>query len=104
MRKGKVFIDANIIIYAESFKKTDVFLWINNLYEEIYIHKTVLDEVKLSSAREKIDSFINRNRWILFDPEDESSLSDDMYDLYGSYVDYIHESFRQLDEKKVAES
>lgn len=32
MRKGKVFIDANIIIYAESFEKTDVFLWINDLY------------------------------------------------------------------------
>lgn len=104
MRKGKVFIDANIIIYAESFEKTDVFVWINKLYEEIYIHKTVLDEVKLSSAREKIDSFINRNRWILFNPEDEETLSDALYDLYDAYVDNIHESFRQLNAKKIVES
>ena len=64
MRKGKVFIDANIIIYAESFEKTDVFLWINDLYEDIYIHKTVLDELKLSSTRKKINSFITEKRWI----------------------------------------
>lgn len=104
MRKGKVFIDANIIIYAESFEKTDVFVWINNLYEEIYIHKTVLDELKLSSVKEKIMGFITGKRWLLFDPEDEDILSDDMYDLYDAYVDNIHESFRQLDEKKIAES
>lgn len=104
MRKGKVFIDANIIIYAESFEKTDVFLWINNLYEEIYIHKTVLDELKLLSIREKINGFINEKRWLLFDPEDEDTLSDNLYDLYDAYVDDIHESFRQLDEKKLAES
>lgn len=41
-RKGKVFIDANIIIHAGSFQKADVFHWINQLYEEIYIHIEVL--------------------------------------------------------------
>lgn len=104
MRKGKVFIDANIIIYAESFEKTDVFLWINDLYEDIYIHKTVLDELKLSSTRKKINGFITEKRWILFDPEDEETLSDALYDLYDAYVDNIHESFRQLNAKKIAES
>lgn len=104
MRKGKVFIDANIIIYAESFEKTDVFLWINDLYEDIYIHKTVLDELKLSSTRKKINSFITEKRWILFDPEDEDTLSDALYDLYDAYVDNIYESFRQLNAKKIVES
>lgn len=104
MRKGKVFIDANIIIYAESFEKTDVFLWINDLYEDIYIHKTVLDELKLSSTRKKINGFITEKRWILFDPEDEETLSDALYDLYDAYVDNIHESFRQLNAKKIVES
>lgn len=104
MRKGKVFIDANIIIYAESFEKTDVFLWINDLYEDIYIHKTVLDELKLSSTRKKINGFITEKRWILFDPEDEETLSDALYDLYDAYVGNIHESFRQLNAKKIVES
>lgn len=104
MRKGKVFIDANIIIYADSFGKTDVFEWINNLYEEIYIHKIVLEEVKLSSARKKIEGFITEKRWLLFDPEDEKALTDNQYDLYEAYLDDVHESFRQLDAKKISES
>ncbi len=37
-RKGKVFIDANVIIYAHVFERADIFQWINDLYEEIYIH------------------------------------------------------------------
>ncbi|MEY8560179.1 hypothetical protein AALF85_05720 [Jeotgalicoccus halotolerans] len=103
MRKGKVFIDANIIIYADSFGKTDVFEWINNLYEEIYIHKIVLEEVKLSSARKKIEGFITEKRWLLFDPEDEKALTDNQYDLYEAYLDDVYESFRQLDAKKITD-
>lgn len=44
-RKGKVFIDANILIHATSYQSADVFRWIYELYEEIYIHKIVLDEL-----------------------------------------------------------
>lgn len=103
MRKGKVFIDANIIIHAESFHKTDVFLWIHKLYEDIYIHKTVLNELELPSVREKINGFIAEGKWILFDPEDEEVVTDGMYDLYESYVDDMRDAFRQLDEKKITE-
>lgn len=57
-RKGKVFIDANMIIHAGSFQKTDVFQWLNQLYEEIYIHIEVLNELQVASVRKQADEFI----------------------------------------------
>lgn len=39
MRNGKVFVDANILIHAATFKSADVFNWIDSLYEDIYIHQ-----------------------------------------------------------------
>ena len=104
MRRGKAFIDANIIIHAESFKKADVFQWIHDLYEEIYIHKTVLNELKLPSAYEKVKGFITEGKWVLFDPEDEEKVTDEMYDLYESYMDDMREAFHQLEQKKISES
>lgn len=100
-RNGKTFIDSNILIYGESFQKADVFCWIHNMYESIYIHKTVLDELITGKAREKVTDLIDKdNHWILFDPDDEQTLSDEMYDLYESFVKDIREAFHQLDEKK----
>lgn len=99
-RDGKVFIDANILIYAHSYKHTDVFEWINSLYEEIYIHKMVLDELILGPVRQKVESFIEAQKWILFDPDDETTLSEDMFSIYDAYVRDIQRAFRKLDEKK----
>lgn len=103
-RKGKVFIDANIIIHAESFQKADVFQWINQLYEEIYIHIEVLKELQIPSVRKKVDNFVANGQWILFDPQEEALIpTDELYDLYLRYLAEMREAFHQLDIKKEAE-
>lgn len=102
-RSGKVFIDANIIIHAESFQKADVFGWLHGLYEEVYIHKTVLDELRISSVRMKVETFIAEKKWILFDPADENTVSDETYELYQSFVRDMQDAFHQLNEKKAEE-
>ena len=58
MIKEPVFIDANIIIHAASFRQADVFDWLNRLYGRIIIHIEVLEELKISSGREKVDVLI----------------------------------------------
>lgn len=102
-RSGRAFIDANIVIHAESFQKADVFWWIHDLYEEIYIHKTVLDELRTGAARGKVEQFIAEEKWVLFDPEDEQTVPDEMYNLYESFVKEMRDAFHQLDEKKIYE-
>lgn len=99
--EGKVFIDANIIIYAETFEREDVFNWINNLYGEIYIHKEVLDELQVLSLRRKIDDFIENKQWTLFDPlKNDIVQNDEMHELYLAYLKQVKEGFFQLDKKK----
>ena len=103
-RKGKVFIDANIIIHAGSFQKTDVFQWMNQLYEEIYIHIEVVKELQVPSIRKKAEEFVASGRWILFDPQEETLVpTEDLYDLYLIYLAEMREAFHQLDVKKEAE-
>lgn len=103
-RKGKAFIDANIIIHAGSFQKTDVFQWINHLYEEIYIHTEVLKELQVPSIRKKAEELIASGQWILFDPQEEAIIpTEDLYDLYLIYLGEMREAFHQLDVKKEAE-
>lgn len=103
-RKGKVFIDANMIIHAGSFQKTDVFQWLNQLYEEIYIHIEVLNELQVASVRKKADEFIASGQWILFDPQAETLIpTEELYDLYVIYLRGMREAFYQLDVKKEAE-
>lgn len=99
--EGKVFIDANIIIYAETFEKEDVFDWINQLYDEIYIHKEVLDELLIPALKQKINNFIEKGHWILFDPnKDDSIQNEGMYELYLAYLEQVKKGFFQLDKKK----
>lgn len=101
-REGKAFIDANVIIHANVFERADVFQWINDLYEEIYIHIEVLNELKVSSVKKKVIQFVESGQWRLFDPEEETYIpTEEMYDLYIKYVRDIQDAFRQLDEKKV---
>lgn len=104
MFKEPVFIDANIIIHAASFRQANVFDWINSLYGQILIHVEVLNELKTSSVRDKVDAFINDGKWALFDPESEASIAtDDLYDLYLVYLTEVRFAFQQLDEKKKRE-
>ncbi len=104
MVKEPVFIDANIIIHAASFRQADVFDWLNRLYERILIHVEVLEELKISSVREKVDVLIAEGRWTLFNPESEVSIeTDTLYDLYLVYLQEVRMAFEQLDEKKIRE-
>lgn len=104
MIKEPVFIDANIIIHAASFRQADVFDWINSLYEQILIHVEVLNELKTSSVRDRVDEFINDGKWVLFNPESEASIAtDELYDLYLVYLTEVRLAFQQLDEKKIRE-
>lgn len=102
-RKGKVFIDTNILFYADSFKLDNVFEWIDSLYEEVFIHTMVLNEILSPNIRNKVQSYIDKESWKLFDPDDDSTLSDELYAVYESKVDLIKEAFRQLNVKKQKE-
>jgi predicted nucleic acid-binding protein len=66
MRNGKVFVDANILIHAATFRSADVFSWIDSLYDDIYIHQEVLDELLISDVRKKVQGYIDEGKWKLF--------------------------------------
>ncbi|ACA42251.1 MULTISPECIES: PIN domain-containing protein [Lysinibacillus] len=102
-RKGKVFIDTNILFYASQYHIKDVFQWIESLYEEIYIHQMVLDELISSTARSKVESKLKEGQWILFDPDDEETLSDEQFAIYEGYLSDVKQAFVDLDEKKKSE-
>lgn len=104
MIKEPVFIDANIIIHAASFRQADVFDWLNRLYGRIPSHIEVLEELKISSVREKVDVLIAKGKWTLFNPESEVSIETDaLYELYLVYLQEVRVAFEQLDEKKIRE-
>jgi len=97
-RTGKVFIDANIINLAVVYKRVDVLAWINSLYEEIYIHISVMDE--LITNKGYAEGQIENGTWILFDPDNENCLSDEEFIIYESYKRNVIDGFRRLNEKK----
>jgi predicted nucleic acid-binding protein len=100
MRKGKVFIDANILIHAATFKSADVFSWIDSLYNEIYIHQVVLEELLKSEVRKPVEDYIAQGKWKLFNPDDEKALTDDDFTIYQSYLRDMHQTFTNLNNKK----
>lgn len=100
-RPGKVFVDTNILLYADMYKHDNIFEWIDSLYEEVYIHQMVLNEILGVSAKKKVTEYIDDGRWHLFNPDDENCLSDDLHAIYEGYVHQIKRAFRQLDQKKV---
>ncbi|WP_322905320.1 hypothetical protein [Paenibacillus campi] len=78
-----------------------MFQWINNLYEEIYIHIEVLKELQVASVKKKVEHFIDSGQWMLFDPQEETYVpTEELYDLYLIYLRDIREAFAQLDVKK----
>lgn len=104
MREGKVFIDANVLIHAATFKSANVFSWIDSLYEEIYIHQQVLEELLVISVRQTVKDYIDQGKWKLFNPDDEHSLTDDEYAIYESYLKDVRQAFIDLDKKKIREN
>ncbi|MDT3425206.1 putative nucleic acid-binding protein [Paenibacillus forsythiae] len=67
-RSGKVFIDANIINFAVTYRKSDVLNWLEELYDTIYIHSEVLDELLIESNKQIVRERIENGKWTLFDP------------------------------------
>lgn len=53
-RSDKVFIDSNMIIFAADFQQADVFEWINKLYNNVYIHKDVYNELLFPSVKNTV--------------------------------------------------
>ncbi|MFJ7982190.1 hypothetical protein ACIQ1D_18170 [Lysinibacillus xylanilyticus] len=101
-RKGKTVIDANILIIATNYNISNVFRWMDLLYEEVFITKAVYDELLLSEVKKNVDAKL-QDGWTLFDPDDENTLSDDEYDIYNSYFKDLKQLFVILDEKKQRE-
>lgn len=62
------FIDTNIFLYALAYKKENILTWIDGVYSNIYVHADVLKEMKISSQRQQIESFIIEHNWHIFDP------------------------------------
>ena len=74
------------------------------MYKRILIDVEVLEELKISSVREKVDVLIAEGRWTLFDPESEVSIENDaLYELYLVYLEEVRVAFEQLDVKKIRE-
>jgi hypothetical protein len=81
-----------------------VFSWIDSLYEEIYIHQEVLEELLISDVRKIVEGYIAQGQWNLFNPDDENVMTDDKYAIYDSYLIDMHQAFVDLDKKKIKEN
>ncbi|WP_285397357.1 hypothetical protein [Lysinibacillus sp. fls2-241-R2A-57] len=101
-RKGKVLIDSNILIFATEYKIINIFQLIDALYDEVYIHKMVYDELLLNEVKQNVDAKL-KDGWILFDPDDEVTLSDDIYEIYNRYLVDVKQGFDDQNEKKKRE-
>lgn len=99
----KAFIDANILQTAALYEKSDVYDWIDALYDTIYIHISVFQECLHSQVRRKIEDRLQSSRWILFDPDQSEELTDEQYVIYEQYRQFIGNGFRRLSARKRAE-
>lgn len=95
-RLGKVFIDTNIINYAIGFRDADIFAWIKEIYETIYIHQSVLDELVIN--KHIAQKYIDQKDWLLFNPTD--NLTPEELVVYSLYVDRVTTGFANLDKKR----
>lgn len=103
LRKGKVIIDTNLLMQALDYRKYDVFDWIDQVYENIYVHIEVINEFRIESERKSILRTINDRGWNLFDYNDEKSLPNEHRTLYWSYYDEVRLGFENLKAKKEAQ-
>ena len=65
-RLGTVFVDTNILLQADWYQHDSIFEWIDALYEEVYIHQMILDELLNVSARNKVTQYIEDGSIQLF--------------------------------------
>lgn len=99
-RPGAVFIDSNILFYAAYFHKENIFEWISALYETVYVHQEVLNELLDGTVRTLVQELLDSGSWMLFNPENADCLSDEEYEIYLQYLDDVQQGFRNLDHKK----
>ncbi|MGX7024941.1 PIN domain-containing protein [Vagococcus hydrophili] len=100
--KLATFIDTNILLYIFTYQKQDVFQWIDELYDTIYVHKDILEELNSQKSKEIIEEKIKSNsKWVLFDPEDENRLTDDEYTIYLEIYNEIRRQFTEYKELRL---
>lgn len=103
MRPGKVFIDANVLNFAAVYQNSNVWNWLNELYETVYIHVSVLNELLIKQVQDKVQEMIDDHTWILFDPDDPGCISDEQFVIYERFKDLIKQGFVRLSIKKKQE-
>lgn len=103
IRKGKVIIDTNLLMQALDYRKSNVFDWIDQVYENIYVHMEVVNEFQIESERKSILEVIEVMGWKLFDHNNKDCLLDEHKSLYWTYVKEVHEGFEKLKAKKEAQ-
>lgn len=51
INKNKTFIDTNILLFMKIFDKYPVDEWLEALYDTIYVHKDIVEELKSEATR-----------------------------------------------------
>ncbi len=101
-RSDKVFIDSNMIIFAADFQQANVFEWINELYQNVYIHKEVYNELLFPSVKNTIDGLIAGGKWSLFDPKSATSLSPIEQEIYQQRLTDVKDAFHRMNLQRIA--
>lgn len=88
------------MLYAAYFQKENIFEWITALYEKIYVHQEVLNELLDGKVRNPVQELLDSGMWVLFNPDDDDCLSDKEFEIYSKYLDDVQQGFKNLDNKK----
>lgn len=96
-KKARVFLDTNILIFAEGYQRENIFEWIDKLYSDVWIHADVLNEMLLKRA--KIEQEICNRNWNIFDSGD---LESDEQELYQVYISEIESAFQRMNQERAA--
>lgn len=86
------FIDTNMLIYLAATEKINPFLWLDQLYEQIYVHVDVLNE--LTKNAKNIVQQVTELKWTVFDPSSEQCLTDEQFIMYEAYFDQVRADFK----------
>lgn len=101
-RSDKVFIDSNMIIFAADFQQANVFDWINELYQNVYIHKEVYNELLFPSVKNTVDGLIASGKWSLFDPKSVTSLSPIEQEIYQQRLTDVKDAFHRMNLQRIS--
>lgn len=98
---NKVFIDTNIIFSLLKIRNENALLWVKQLYEEVYIHETVLEELRYPTTKERVQELIDSKEWILFE---ESTLTVTQSKEYQNIIKRLFITFENLTNSKYGNS